>query len=111
MLIAPLTETVTVTRTEEDRAVVPQAISVIQGDDIQTFHRKVSLAEAFGGIPGVFAENRRNFSLSGGVQLAIRSPLPPHPPRRYRALPGAARPRSGFRDYPQLSSKMSLPIP
>ena len=74
--VAPLTETITVTRSEEDRAAVPNAVTVLQRDDIQTFRRKVSPAESFIGIPGVFAENRRNFSLSGGVQLAIRSPLP-----------------------------------
>ena len=74
--IAPLSETVTVTRSASDRAAVPNAVSVIQGEDIQTFHRKVSPAEAFTGIPGLFVENRRNFSLSGGVQLAMRSPLP-----------------------------------
>ncbi|MGE4054018.1 MAG: TonB-dependent receptor [Vicinamibacterales bacterium] len=74
--IAPLAETITVTRSEEDQAAVPNAVTVIQGEDIQAFQRRVSPAEAFAGIPGVFAENRRNFSLSGGVQLAIRSPLP-----------------------------------
>lgn len=74
--IAPLTETVTVTRAEEDRSAVPNAVTVIQGDDIQAFQRRVSPAEALTGIPGLFVENRRNFSLSGGVQLALRSPLP-----------------------------------
>ena len=74
--IAPLTETVTVTRSAEDRSAVPNAVAVIQGDDIQAFQRRASPAEAFTGIPGLFVENRRNFSLSGGVQLALRSPLP-----------------------------------
>jgi iron complex outermembrane receptor protein len=74
--IAPLSETVTVTRAAEDRSAVPTAVTVIQGDDLQAFQRRVSPAEAFVGIPGLFVENRRNFSLSGGVQLALRSPLP-----------------------------------
>lgn len=74
--IAPLAEVVTVTRSEQDPAAVPNAVSVIQGDQIQSFQRKASPAEAFAGIPGFFVENRRNFSLSGGVQLAIRAPLP-----------------------------------
>ena len=76
LLIAPLSEVVTVTRSQQDRATVPNAVSIVQGDQIQSFQRRVSPAEAFAGIPGFFVENRRNFSLSGGVQLAIRAPLP-----------------------------------
>lgn len=76
LLMAPLAEVVTVTRSEQNRAAVPNAVAIIQGDQIQAFQRKVSPAEAFAGIPGFFVENRRNFSLSGGVQLAIRAPLP-----------------------------------
>ena len=74
--IAPLSETVTVTRTDADQGSVPTPVTVVQGDDIQRFQRRVSPAEALAGIPGLFVENRRNFSLSGGVQLAMRSPLP-----------------------------------
>ncbi|MGH9163454.1 MAG: TonB-dependent receptor domain-containing protein [Vicinamibacteraceae bacterium] len=74
--IAPLSETVTVARAEEDRAAVPNAVSVIDKERIQAFQRRASPAESLTGVPGLFAENRRNFSLSGGVRLAIRAPLP-----------------------------------
>ncbi len=73
--LSPFTETVTVTRTVEDPSRVPNAVSVIQGDTIQSFQRRASPAEAFMGLPGMFVENRRNFSLSGGVRFAIRAPL------------------------------------
>lgn len=73
--LSPFTETVTVTRTLEDPSRVPNAVSVIQGDAIQSFQRRASPAEAFMGLPGFFVENRRNFSLSGGVRFAIRAPL------------------------------------
>lgn len=73
--IAPLAETVSVTRTGQMLAVVPSAVTVIGGDQIQFAQRRVSPAEALAGVPGLLAENRRNFSLSGGVRLAIRAPL------------------------------------
>ena len=73
--LSPFTETVTVTRTVEDPSRVPNAVSVIQGETIQSFQRRASPAEAFMGLPGFFVENRRNFSLSGGVRFAIRAPL------------------------------------
>lgn len=76
--VSPFTETVTVTvtRTEQDRSTVPGAVSVIEGDVIQAFQRRASPAETFAGIPGFYVENRRNFSLSGGVRFAIRAPMP-----------------------------------
>jgi iron complex outermembrane recepter protein len=76
--ITPFTETVTVTvtRTEQEQARVPNAVSVIEGDVIQAFTRRASPAETFAGVPGFYVENRRNFSLSGGVRFAIRAPLP-----------------------------------
>lgn len=76
--ISPFTEavTVTVTRTEQDPARVPNAVSVIEDDAIQAFQRRASPAEAFAGVPGFYVENRRNFSLSGGVRFAIRAPMP-----------------------------------
>lgn len=74
--ISGFSETVTVTRADEPQAGVPQAVVILAGDDVQAFQRRVSPAEAFAGVPGLFVENRRNASLSGGVQLAIRSPLP-----------------------------------
>ena len=77
--VTPLSfsETVTVTRGEQERSVIPNAVSVIQADEIQVGQRRVSPAEALGDIPGLFAVNRNNLSLSGGVRLAIRAPLPP----------------------------------
>lgn len=70
------TDTVTVTRTLEEPTRIPHAVSVIQGEVIQAFQRRASPAEAFAGVPGFFVENRRNYSLSGGVRFAIRAPLP-----------------------------------
>jgi hypothetical protein len=76
--VAPLSlsERVTVTRGEQERTVIPNAVSVVQADAIQVAQRRVSPAEALGDIPGLFAANRNNLSLSGGVRLAIRAPLP-----------------------------------
>ncbi len=73
--IAPLAETVTVTRTGQMLATVPTAVTVVGGEQLQFAQRRVSPAEALAGVPGLLAENRRNFSLSGGVRLAIRAPL------------------------------------
>ena len=73
--IAPLTETVTVTRTGSELANVPAAVGVVTGDDIQFAQRRASPAEAFQAIPGLFVQNRRNYSFSGGVRLAIRAPV------------------------------------
>jgi iron complex outermembrane receptor protein len=74
--IAPVSETVTVTRAGQMLTTVPSAVTVIDGDQIQFAQRRVSPAEALAGVPGLLAENRYNFSLSGGVRLAIRAPLP-----------------------------------
>jgi iron complex outermembrane receptor protein len=76
--IAPLSisETVTVTRADLERTVIPNAVSIVESDDIQIGQRRVSPAEALGNIPGLFAANRNNLSLSGGVRLAIRAPMP-----------------------------------
>jgi iron complex outermembrane receptor protein len=76
LTIAPLAETVTVTRTDQGLAVVPSSISIIQRDQIEHAQRRVSLDEALRGIPGVFVQNRRNYGLSGGVGLSIRAPQP-----------------------------------
>ena len=73
--ILPLAESVTVTRTLQDRGAVPAAVTVIEGDEIQFAQRQEALAETLRGIPGLFAENRRNFSLAGGVQATIRAPM------------------------------------
>ena len=74
--LAPLAETVTVTRADRKLSDVPNAITVIERGDIQFAQRRVSPEESLGGIPGLFVANRRNFSLSGGVRLSIRAPLP-----------------------------------
>ena len=74
--LAPVVESVTVTRTIASQADVPQAVTVIEGDRAQSFQRRASPAEAFMGTPGLFVDNRRNYSLSGGVRFAIRAPLP-----------------------------------
>ena len=73
--ILPLTESVTVTRTLQERSAVPGAVTVIGGDEIQFAQRQEALAETLRGIPGLFAENRRNFSLAGGLQATIRAPM------------------------------------
>lgn len=75
LTIAPLAETVTVTRTGQVLTTVPSAVTVIGADRIQFAQRRVSPAEALAGVPGLLVENRHNFSLSGGVRLAIRAPL------------------------------------
>ena len=74
--IAPVAETVTVMRTEQDLAVVPQSVTVVERDRIEFAERRVSLDEALRGIPGLFVQNRRNYGLSGGIGLSIRAPQP-----------------------------------
>lgn len=64
------------TRTRQNLSRVPQAVTEIGVDEIQRGRRDVSLDEALGGIPGVIAENRDNYSQSGGVRLSIRGDLP-----------------------------------
>ena len=71
LAIAPLAETVTVTRTAQDLSVVPSAVNVVQGDDIQFGQRQVTPAEVLQGVPGLFTETRENFA-SAGVRLAVR---------------------------------------
>ena len=76
LTIAPLAETVTVTRTDQDLADVPQSVAVVQRDQIEFAQRRSSLDEALRGIPGLFVQNRRNYGLSGGIGLSIRAPQP-----------------------------------
>lgn len=73
--IAPLTETVTVTRAEQELAAVPKAVDIVSAPDIQFAQRKVSLDEGLRGIPGVFVRDRGNFSESAGVRFSIRAPV------------------------------------
>ncbi len=72
--IAPFTETVTVTRAEQELATVPRAVNFVSEQEIQFAQRKVSLAEGLRGIPGVFVKDRGNFSESNGVRFSIRAP-------------------------------------
>ena len=74
--IAPLAETVTVTRVDQELAAVPNAIAVVNRDTIEVGQRRSSLDEALRGIPGLFVQNRRNYGLSGGIGLSIRAPEP-----------------------------------
>lgn len=74
--IAPLAETVTVTRVDQELATVPSAVAVVQRDAIEVGQRRASLDEALRGIPGLFVQNRRNYGLSGGIGLSIRAPEP-----------------------------------
>ena len=76
LTIAPLAETVTVTRTDRDLAAVPSSVTVVQRDQIEYAQRRASLDEALRGIPGLFVQNRRNYGLSGGIGLSIRAPQP-----------------------------------
>ena len=74
--IAPLAETVTVTRTDQALEIVPASVTVVQRDAIEVGQRRASLDEALRGIPGLFVQNRRNYGLSGGIGLSIRAPEP-----------------------------------
>ena len=73
--ISPFAETVTVTRTDQDRSAVPTAVAIVGRDEIQFAQRQEALAETLRGVPGLFAENRRNLSLAGGMQVTIRAPM------------------------------------
>ena len=72
--IAPLAETVTVTRAEQELSEVPQAITVVGQETIEVGQKRASLDESLRGIPGLLVQNRRSYSVSGGVGLAIRRP-------------------------------------
>ncbi len=76
LTIAPLSDTVTVTRSEQDLSLVPQSVAVVQRNQIEHSQRRASLDEALRGIPGLFVQNRRNYGLSGGIGLSIRAPQP-----------------------------------
>ncbi len=74
--IAPIAETVTVTRVDQELSAVPNAVAVVNRDAIEVGQRRASLDEALRGIPGLFVQNRRNYGLSGGIGLSIRAPEP-----------------------------------
>ncbi|MBM3778538.1 MAG: TonB-dependent receptor [Acidimicrobiia bacterium] len=74
LAVAPLAETVTVTRTEQALAGVPQAVTVVNQATLEIAQKRVSLEEALRGVPGLLVQNRRSYTVSGGVGLAIRRP-------------------------------------
>ncbi|MXY24523.1 MAG: TonB-dependent receptor [Acidobacteria bacterium] len=74
--IAPIAETVEVTRSAQTLATVPNAVAVVGNEQINFTERRSSLDEVLRGIPGLFVQNRRNYGLSGGVGLSIRAPQP-----------------------------------
>jgi iron complex outermembrane receptor protein len=61
---------VTVTRAEEEALRAPLSISVVDTDDIQLGQRTLTFDEALSRVPGIFAQNRQNFSI--GERLSIR---------------------------------------
>ena len=76
LTIAPLAETVFVTRTDQQLSAVPQSVAVVERAQVEYAQRRASLDEALRGIPGLFVQNRRNYGLSGGIGLSIRAPQP-----------------------------------
>jgi iron complex outermembrane receptor protein len=74
--IAAISETVTVTRAEQSLSMVPKAVNVVEGEEIQFGQRRATPDETLRGIPGVYAQNRHDYSKTGGIRLNIRSPLP-----------------------------------
>ncbi len=76
LAIAPLAETVTVTRSDQRLASVPNAVAVVGAEALDFTERKSSLDEALRGIPGLLVQNRRSYGLSGGIGLSIRAPQP-----------------------------------
>ncbi len=76
LAIAPMAETVEVTRSAQTLASVPNAVAVVGNEQINFTERRSSLDEVLRGIPGLFVQNRRSYGLSGGVGLSIRAPQP-----------------------------------
>jgi iron complex outermembrane recepter protein len=70
------TVVVQATRTHLDINRVPQSVTIVGEDRIQTAQRQVSIDEALRVVPGVFVTNRDNYSATGGVQLNIRGGPP-----------------------------------
>ena len=53
---------------------MPQAVTVIGRETIEVGQRRASLDESLRGIPGLLVQNRRSYTVSGGIGLAIRRP-------------------------------------
>ena len=76
LAIAPIAETVEVTRSAQTLASVPNAVAVVGNEQINFTERRSSLDEVLRGIPGLLVQNRRSYGLSGGIGLSIRAPQP-----------------------------------
>ena len=76
LAIAPIAETVEVTRSAQTLASVPNAVAVVGNEQINFMERRSSLDEVLRGIPGLLVQNRRSYGLSGGIGLSIRAPQP-----------------------------------
>ena len=62
--------TVTATRVEKSSLKVPQAVSTVSKDDIQLGRQQLGLDESMLNIPGVFFQDRYNFSQD--LRISIR---------------------------------------
>lgn len=70
--------TVTGTRAEQQLGSVPAAISVLDEDDIQLGQQQLTLDESLAKVPGVFLQNRNNFSQAQRISIrgfGARSPF------------------------------------
>ena len=85
LIIAPLAETVTVTRSEQGLNEVANAVAVLGPEALGFTERKASLDEALRGVPGLTVQNRRDYGLTGGIALSVRAP-PSHPMLGIRGL-------------------------
>ena len=74
LIIAPLAETVTVTRSEQGLDDVANAVAVLGPEALGFTERKASLDEALRGVPGLTVQNRRDYGLTGGIALSVRAP-------------------------------------
>ena len=72
--IAPMAETVTVTRTEQSLDDVANAVAVLGPEALGFTERKASLDEVLRGVPGLTVQNRRDYGLTGGIALSVRAP-------------------------------------
>ena len=72
--IAPLAETVTVTRSEQSLDDVANAVTLLGPEALGFTERKASLDEALRGVPGLTVQNRRDYGLTGGIALSVRAP-------------------------------------
>lgn len=57
------------TRTEKSWLETPASVSVVHEDEIQRAQRQLTLGESLGNLPGVFIQNRSNFSQDARVSI------------------------------------------